>query len=121
MFKIGQHWGKMANYPHNALKRSAALIVTANFLATQGATGVQRLSKEATGHQRLGTTLPVEVYEAIQIQNSKTAVSPKNIFIKFYKIAFERFANVLSEYFDKCLEHGYFPKALKLDEVKPIF
>ena len=30
-------------------------------------------------------------------------------------------ANFLSEYFNKCLEHRYFPSALKLAKVKPIF
>ena len=65
--------------------------------------------------------VPVEVYQAIQNQNSKKAAGPKNIPIKFYKIAGEWIANFLSEYFNKCLEHGYFPSALKLAKVKPIF
>ena len=65
--------------------------------------------------------VPVEVYQAIQNQNLKKAAGPENIPIKFYKIADEWIANFLSEYFNKCLEHGYFPSALKLAKVKPIF
>ena len=65
--------------------------------------------------------IPVEVYQVIQNQSSKKAAGPENIPIKFYKIAGEWIANFLSEHFNKCLEHGYFPNALKIAKVKPIF
>ena len=65
--------------------------------------------------------VPVEVDQVIQNQNSKKAADPQNIPIKFYKIAGKWIANFLNEYFNKCLEHGYFPNALKLAKVKPIF
>ena len=65
--------------------------------------------------------LPVEVYQVIQNQSSKKAAVPENIPIKFYKIAGEWIADFLSGYFNKCLVHGYFPNALKIAKVKPIF
>ena len=65
--------------------------------------------------------LPVEVYQVIQNQNSKKAAVPGNIPIRFYKIAGEWIADFLRGYFNKYLVHGYFPNALKIAKVKPIF
>ena len=65
--------------------------------------------------------VPVEVYQVIQNQNSNKAAGSENILIRFYKIAGEWIANFLSEYFNKCLEDGCFPSALKPAKVKPIF
>ena len=57
----------------------------------------------------------------IQNLNSKKAAGPENIAIKYYKLASEWIANFLSNYFNMCIEHGYFPSALKLAKVNPVF
>ena len=43
MLKRRAKLGKIANYSPNAQQISAPLIATANFLAAQGASGVERL------------------------------------------------------------------------------
>ena len=65
--------------------------------------------------------VPLEVHQVIQNLNSKKAAGPENILIKYYKLASEWIANFLSKYFNKCIEHGYFPSALKLAKVNPVF
>ena len=42
------------------MQLEGTLIATADFVAAQGATGVERLWKGATGHQRLGTTALIQ-------------------------------------------------------------
>ena len=49
-------------------------ITTANFLAAQEASGVQRLSKEATGHQRLVTT-GLGLFFIYHIQNVQASLT----------------------------------------------
>ena len=65
--------------------------------------------------------MPIEVHQIIHNLNSKKAAGPKNIPIRYYKLASEWIANFLSKYFNKCIEHGYFPSALKLAKVNPVF
>ena len=67
--------------------------------------------------------LPLEVHQVIQNLNSKKAAGPENIPIKYYKLASEWNANFSSKYCNKCtaIEHSYFPSALKLAKVNPVF
>ena len=65
--------------------------------------------------------IPLEVYQEINKLNLKKAAVPENISLSFYKKANECISNFLCNLFNKCVESGFFPTALKQAKVIPIY
>ena len=63
----------------------------------------------------------MEVYREILNLNSKKAEGPEGLPVQFYKDANECISVFLCELFNACVQIGFFPSALKLAKVIPIY
>ena len=65
--------------------------------------------------------VPMEVYREIHHPNSKKAEGPEGLPVQFYKDVNECISVSLCELFNACAQIGFFPSALKLAKVIPIY
>ena len=65
--------------------------------------------------------VPMEVYREIHNLNSKKAEGPEDIPVQFYKDANECISVFLCELFNAFVQIGFFPSALKLAKIIPIY
>ena len=65
--------------------------------------------------------VPMEVYREIHNLNSKKVEGPEGIPVQFYKDANKCISVFLCELFNACVQIGFFPSALKLAKVIPIY
>ena len=63
----------------------------------------------------------MEVYREIHNLNSEKAEGPEGLPVQFYKDANECISVFLCELFNACVQIGFFPSALKLAKVIPIY
>ena len=65
--------------------------------------------------------VPMEVYRESHNLNSKKAEGPEGIPVQFYKDANECILVFLCKLFNACVQIGFFPSALKLAKVIPVY